>query len=46
MQFHAAEIERDCGFMGVPAFVSNKNRKAACGEMSAERLKQFIRENG
>ncbi len=46
MNYHAAEIERDCGFMGVPAFVSTKNRKAACGEMSADALKQFIIDNG
>ncbi len=46
MQYHATEIERDCDFMGVPTFVSTKNRKAVCGEMSAEKLTEFIRQNG
>ncbi|MFH0973565.1 MAG: thioredoxin family protein, partial [Candidatus Micrarchaeota archaeon] len=46
MTFHANEIERDCGFMGVPTFVSTKNRKAVCGEMTAEKLKAFIAQNG
>ncbi len=43
---HAESIERDCGFLGVPSFYAFKTDKAVCGEMSAEKLKQFIRDNG
>lgn len=43
---HAQSIERDCGLLGVPAFYSNKTDKAICGEISAEKLKEFIRNNG
>jgi len=45
MQIHATEIQRDCGVMGVPAFVSIKNKKAVCGEMNKEELKKFVLEN-
>lgn len=38
-------ILRDCGSLGVPAFYSTKTGKAACGEMSKEKLKQFVVEN-
>lgn len=43
---YAKAIERDCGLLGVPAFYANKTGKAICGEMSAEKLKDFIRKNG
>ena len=43
---HADAIERDCGMLGVPAFYAAKTDRAICGEISAEKLKQFIRENG
>jgi len=46
MLSYSTEIERDCGFLGVPAFLSTKNRKAVCGEMGADKLKQFIIDNG
>ena len=46
MLSYSTEIQRDCGFLGVPAFVSTKNRKAVCGEMTADQLKQFIIANG
>jgi len=46
MQLHAADIERDCKFLGVPAFISLKTNKSVCGEMSADALKQFILQNG
>lgn len=43
---YAGDIERDCGFLGVPAFISMKTNRSVCGEMSADRLKRFILENG
>jgi thiol-disulfide isomerase/thioredoxin len=43
---HASDIERDCGLLGVPAFYASKTGKALCGELSAEKLKDFIRQNG
>ena len=46
MLYHASDIERDCGFLGVPTFMSIKTNKSICGEVSAERLKRFILENG
>lgn len=46
LDYHAKDIERDCGFLGVPAFVSIKTNKSVCGEMSSDQLKQFILENG
>ncbi|VVB73523.1 Uncharacterised protein [uncultured archaeon] len=46
MQLHAADIERDCKFLGVPAFIGLKTNKSVCGEMTADKLKQFILENG
>ena len=45
MSLHADDITRDCGLLGVPAFYSMKTKKAVCGEMSAETLKQFVLEN-
>lgn len=45
MMIHSNEIQRDCGTLGVPAFVSIKNRKAVCGEMTAEQLKTFVNAN-
>jgi thiol-disulfide isomerase/thioredoxin len=46
MSMHASDIERDCGLVGVPTFLSTKTNKSVCGEMTADTLKQFIRENG
>lgn len=46
MALHADDITRDCKFLGVPAFVSMKTNKSVCGEMSADKLKRFILENG
>jgi len=46
MALHADEITRDCGNMFVPAFLSLKTNKSICGEISADKLKQFILENG
>jgi thiol-disulfide isomerase/thioredoxin len=46
MTLHADDIERDCGMMGVPAFYAVKTGKAICGEVSADKLKDFIRTNG
>jgi len=43
---HASDIEEDCGFLGVPTFFSTKTNRAICGEVSKERLKRFIMENG
>lgn len=45
MSLHADDIARDCGFLGVPAFYSLKTKKAVCGEMSKEQLKQFVLAN-
>ncbi|PIU20850.1 MAG: hypothetical protein COT15_05130 [Candidatus Diapherotrites archaeon CG08_land_8_20_14_0_20_34_12] len=45
MSLHAEDITRDCGLLGVPAFYSMNTKKAKCGEMSAEALKQFVLEN-
>gem|GEM_PF-248350 len=38
-------ITRDCGALGVPAFINIKTNKSICGEMSAADLKQFILDN-
>jgi thiol-disulfide isomerase/thioredoxin len=46
MALHAEDITRDCGNMFVPAFLSLKTNKSVCGEMSADKLKRFILENG
>ena len=46
MLLHTKEMERDCGFLGVPAFISMKTERAVCGEMTADKLKQFILQNG
>jgi thiol-disulfide isomerase/thioredoxin len=46
MMMHADNITSGCGFMGVPAFYAAKTGKAVCGEMTAEALKDFIRQNG
>ena len=46
MQLHATDIERDCKFMGIPAFISMKTNKSVCGEMTADKLKEFILQNG
>ncbi|MGC8885253.1 MAG: thioredoxin family protein [Candidatus Nanoarchaeia archaeon] len=43
---YAGSIQRDCGLLGVPAFVAVKTNKSICGEISTEKLKNFIRENG
>ncbi len=45
MSMHAANITRDCGRMGVPTFFSKKTGKAVCGEISKEKLKQFVLDN-
>jgi len=42
----APYIQRDCGLLGVPAFVALKTNKSICGELSKEKLKRFIIENG
>ncbi len=46
MLMHASDIEKDCGMLGVPAFYSLKTNKTVCGELSAEKLKDFILWNG
>jgi len=46
MLMHADDIQRDCGMLGVPAFYAFKTGKTICGEVSAEKLKDFIRTNG
>lgn len=38
-------ITRDCGALGVPAFISLKTNRSVCGEMSKEELKRFINDN-
>lgn len=45
MQLHYPEIKRDCGIPGVPTFLSVKNKKAICGEITYEQLRQFVLEN-
>jgi len=39
-------ITRDCGFLGVPTFLSLKTNRSICGEKSADELERFIIENG
>lgn len=46
MLYYAKDIERDCGFLGVPTFFSTKTNRSVCGEMTVEKLKRFILENG
>ncbi|MCS7109618.1 MAG: thioredoxin family protein [Candidatus Micrarchaeota archaeon] len=43
---YADSIKRDCEFFGTPTFYSIKTNRAICGEVSEERLKRFILENG
>lgn len=45
MQIHNPEIKRDCGIPGVPTFLSVKNKKAICGEITYEQLKTFVLDN-
>ena len=45
-KMHAKDIERDCGMLAVPAFYAFETGNALCGEVSAEKLKDFIRDNG
>lgn len=47
---HVDAFARDCGSpkdkLITPTFFSVKTGKALCGEVSAEKLKQFVKENG
>ncbi|MEM3556016.1 MAG: thioredoxin family protein [Candidatus Micrarchaeia archaeon] len=38
-------ITRDCGVLGVPAFINIKTNKSICGQMSAADLKNFVLSN-
>jgi hypothetical protein len=46
MQEYAPYIEKDCGVMGTPTFLSTKTNRLVCGELSAASLKLFVMENG
>ncbi|MEM3555319.1 MAG: thioredoxin family protein [Candidatus Micrarchaeia archaeon] len=43
---YAEYINRDCGSLGIPAFVGLKTNRSICGEKSADELKKFMIENG
>jgi len=42
---YADQIQRDCGALGVPAFINLRTNKSVCGEMSLQELGDFVQEN-
>ncbi|MDI6807284.1 MAG: hypothetical protein QMD14_05805 [Candidatus Aenigmarchaeota archaeon] len=38
-------LERDCGYIAVPAFISLKTNNSICEERSLEEIEKFVKEN-